>query len=103
MSESNIEIWKRVIAAFNEGGLDAALEYFAPDAEVFDPDLPSGSLRGHDQIRVGIGQMTSAYDVMQVKDFEFIPAGDRVVGLSTPTGRGRGRGGRWRSRSATRT
>lgn len=91
MSDSNIEIFKRVIEAFNEGGLDAALEYFAPDVEVFDPDLPSGPLRGHDQIRAAIGQMTSAYDVMQVKNFDFIPAGgDRVVGLIHTYGQGTG-------------
>lgn len=90
MSESNVEIWKRVIAAFNEGGLDAALEYFAPDAEVYDPDLPSGPLHGHAQIREGIGEMLSAFEVMQVRDFEFIPAGDRLVGLIHTYGQGAG-------------
>jgi ketosteroid isomerase-like protein len=96
MAESNTEIWKRVITAFNEAGLDAALEYFAPDAEVFDPDLPSGPLRGHDQIRETIGEMVGAFETMQVQDFEFIPVGDRVVGLFHTTGHGTGTRGEMR-------
>ena len=90
MTESNVEIWKRVIAAFNEEGLDAVLEYFAEDAEVFDPDLPSGPLRGREEIRETIGQMLSGFESMQVQNFEFIPVGDRVVGLFHTVGEGTG-------------
>ncbi len=90
MTESNIEIWKRVIAAFNEEGLDAALEFFAEDAELFDPDLPSGPLRGHAQIREVIGQMLSGFESMRVADVEFIPVDDRVVGLFHIRGHGKG-------------
>jgi ketosteroid isomerase-like protein len=90
LSESNVEIWKRLIAAFNEEGFDAVLEFFAPDAEVYDPDLPSGPLKGHEAIRDGIGEMLRGYDVMTVKNFEFIPVGDRVVGLFHTYGQGTG-------------
>src|SRR5688572_17738095 len=90
MTETNVEIWNRVVAAFNEDGLDAALEFFSEDAEVFDPDLPSGTLRGHAQIREVIGQMLSGFESMQVADVEFIPVGNRVVGLFHLLGRGTG-------------
>ncbi len=36
MSEENIEIAERANAAFNRGDVDAALERFAPDAELRD-------------------------------------------------------------------
>jgi ketosteroid isomerase-like protein len=91
MAESNIEIWTRLIDAFNERGIDGALEFFAPDAEVYDPDLPAeASSRGPEAIRRTIEQLMSGFAVMRVEDFEFIPAGDRVVGLIDAYGRGTG-------------
>ena len=92
MSDPNVEIWKRVIRAFNERGIEGALQYFAEDIEVYDPDLPAGTrIRGHDAVRTTIGEMLSGFDSMQVRDFEFHPAGDRVVGLIHTVGQGEGR------------
>ena len=91
MTESNVEIWKRVIAAFNEGGPDAVLEYFAPDVEVYDPDLPEGMpTRGPEAVRYLIEQLMSGFVSLQVMEAEMIPAGDRVVGLIDTHARGSG-------------
>ena len=80
-----------MVAAFNEGGAEAVLPYFAEDVEVYDPDLPAGApRRGQDAIRHVIEDLTSGFAVMTVENFEFIPAGDRVVGLIDAYGRGTG-------------
>jgi hypothetical protein len=45
MSQENVEVAKLVNAAFNRGEVEAALEVFAPDAELLDlqnaPDQPA--------------------------------------------------------------
>lgn len=94
MSETNVEIWKKVILAFNERGIDGALDYFAKDIEFYDPDLPDGvRIRGHEAVRNMIGELQSGFDTMQVRDFDFHSAGDRVVGLLHTIGQGAGRHG----------
>ena len=37
---TNVEIYRRLVAAFNEGGVEAVLDFFAEDVEIYDPDLP---------------------------------------------------------------
>jgi limonene-1,2-epoxide hydrolase len=94
MSDTNVETFRRVIEAFNAEGLDGAMRYFDEEIEVYDPDLPgNGTIRGHDEVRRTIGGMIDAFDQMKVRDFEFVPAGDRVVGLIHTAGRGEGRRG----------
>jgi limonene-1,2-epoxide hydrolase len=94
MSDTNVEIFRRVIEAFNAEGLDGAMRYFDEEIEVYDPDLPgNGTIKGHEEVRRTIGQMVDAFEVMTVRDFEFRPAGDRVVGLIHTAGRGEGRRG----------
>ena len=39
---TNVEIFQRVIEAFNRDGVDGVLPYYRDDAEVYDPDLPAG-------------------------------------------------------------
>ena len=43
---TNVEIFQRVIEAFNRDGVDGVLPYYWDDAEVYDPDLPAGTYRG---------------------------------------------------------
>lgn len=94
MADTNVDIYRRVIEAFNEEGLEGALRYFDEDIEVYDPDLPGGTpIRGHDDVRRVFGELIGAFEEMTVRDFEFIPVGDRVVGLIDTAGRGEGRRG----------
>ena len=43
---TNVEIFQRVIEAFNRDGVDGVLPYYWDDAEVYDPDLPPAPTAG---------------------------------------------------------
>lgn len=87
----NVEIYERLIAAFNQGGADAVLDFFSEDIEVYDPDLPGdGTYRGREGLRRVLEQMLSGNEATEVRGFEMIPAGDRVVALTRTYARGRG-------------
>jgi ketosteroid isomerase-like protein len=95
MPETNLEIYRRMLATFNEKGLEGAVEYFDEDVEVYDPEMPEGTkIRGHDAVLRTFGEMLDAFEEMKVEDFEVIPAGDRVVALIHTAGYGRGRYGK---------
>jgi len=79
--ESNTEIYERVLEAFNREGMDGVLPYFSDEVEVFDPDLPPGDYRGREGVRIVTDHLSSGMKDMEVKDFRFFPAGDRVVAL----------------------
>jgi ketosteroid isomerase-like protein len=92
MAETNLEICRRMLAAFNEKGLEAAVEFFDEDVEVYDPDMPEGSkIRGSEAVLRTFGEMVDAFEEMKVEEFEVIPAGDRVVALIHTAGHGQGR------------
>jgi ketosteroid isomerase-like protein len=80
--ETNVEICQRALEAFNRGGIEDALQYLADGVEVYDPDLPPGSYRGHDAIRRVMRQLMSGFQEIQVLEFRMFSAGDRVVGLA---------------------
>lgn len=90
MPGRNIETFERIIAAFNERGFDAALEHFAEDVEFYDPDMPGEPIRGRDSLAALLNPMIDSWDSLAVSDFEFVPAGDRVVALVETRGRGEG-------------
>jgi ketosteroid isomerase-like protein len=95
MTETNLEIYKRLLAAFNEKGLDGAVEFFDEDVEVYDPEMPEGTkIRGHDAVLRIFGEILDSFDVMQIEHFELFPAGDRVLALIHTAGVGEGRYGR---------
>jgi ketosteroid isomerase-like protein len=86
-----METYGRLIAAFNEGGTDAALEFFAEDAELYDPDLPGNApVRGRQAVGEMLRQMMSGNESTEVRGFEVLPAGDRVVALTHTYARGHG-------------
>jgi ketosteroid isomerase-like protein len=94
MAEKNIEIYRRLLAAFNERGLEGAVEFFDEDVEVYDPEMPEGTkIRGHEAVLRTFGEMLDGFEEMKVEDFEVIPAGDRVVALIHTAGYGHGRYG----------
>ncbi len=82
MATTNIEIYKRILAAFNADGIDGVLEYFSEDVEIYDPDLPPEvPRRGHEGIRQVSEQLMSGFREVQVRNFELLPAGDRVIAV----------------------
>lgn len=91
MTPSNVENYKRLVAAFNEGGAEAALELFAEDVELYDPDLPGGEpVRGRAAVGRVLTEMMSGAEATEVRGFEVLPAGDRVVALTHTYVRGTG-------------
>ncbi len=82
MAKTNIEIYERILAAFNADGIDGVLEYFSEDVEIYDPDLPPEvPRRGHEGIRQVAEQLMSGFREVQVRNFELLSAGDRVIAV----------------------
>jgi ketosteroid isomerase-like protein len=92
MSQENVEIARRANAAFNRGDVDAALEVFAPDAELRDlanaPDQ-AGVTKGTEAIRRAWTLWTAAFDQLVVEVEEWTDAGDAVVAEAHWQGRGK--------------
>ena len=89
MRRSNVQTCNELIAAFNRAGVDGALPYFAPDCEVYDPDMPAGgTFRGRDALRGMLEMLMSGNSSTEVIDFRVVPAGDRVVALTHTCARG---------------
>jgi ketosteroid isomerase-like protein len=96
-AETNVETFRRVLNAFNQDGIDGVLPYFADDAEVYDPDLPgdpalpgNGTYKGKDAVRGLLELMLDGAEQTQVRGYELLPAGDRVVALTRTYARGDG-------------
>jgi ketosteroid isomerase-like protein len=79
---TNVEILKQLLESFNRDGAAAALQYFDDDVEVYDPDLPEGTYRGHAGLLWVVEQVLSGTAQAEVREYELIPAGDRVVALT---------------------
>jgi ketosteroid isomerase-like protein len=86
--ETNVEIFQRVIEAFNRDGVDGVLPFYTDDAEVYDPDLPPDTYRGRDAVSRVIEMLMSGFDDVEIRNFRLLPAGDRVVALLHTRGRG---------------
>ena len=80
--DTNVEICQRALDAFIREGMEDALQYLGDEVEVYDPDLPPGSYRGHDAVRRILRDLMSGFRDLQVLEFRTFPAGDRVVALA---------------------
>lgn len=92
--EANVDIFRRVLEAFNTEGIEGVLPYFDDDVEVYDPDLPGkgtpGTYRGKDALRDLLEVMLMGAETTEVREYEFLPVGDRVVALLRTYARGEG-------------
>jgi ketosteroid isomerase-like protein len=88
--ETNVQIFERLLADFNRDGIAGALPYFAEDVEVYDPDLPEDSYRGREALEMLLQQMLDGAETTEVRGYELLPAGDRVVALIRTYSRGEG-------------
>jgi ketosteroid isomerase-like protein len=90
-TQTNVEIFRLVLEAFNDEGIDGVLPYFAEDAEVYDPDLPRDRrYRGKEAVRGALELMLTGAERTEVREWELLPAGDRVVALLRTYSRGDG-------------
>jgi ketosteroid isomerase-like protein len=92
-TESNVEICRRLLEAFNDEGIEGVLPFYADDCEVYDPDLPKDrSYRGKAALRSLLNLMLKGSEEAEIRDYELLPAGDRVVALIRTYFRGDGGG-----------
>ena len=98
MSEQeNLEVVRRVYAAFGRGDLEGLLAMLDPQVlwrTPGPPDLPTaGVRRGVAAVREFFGLLLNTFDIQEFKPADFLAQGDKVVVLGTsregPKGTGR--------------
>ena len=96
MSEENLEIYRRHVAAFNDDDLDAIADLITEDFE-FIPYLAAvvektTTYRGRDGLRQYREHAGSAWENIQVRVDEIRDLGDRAIAFGEISGRGSGSG-----------
>jgi ketosteroid isomerase-like protein len=95
MSQENVNIGMRANAAFNRRDVDAALQFFSPDAELRDlanaPDQ-AGAVKGIDAIREAWTLWSAAFDELRADVDEWTDMGNAVIGEVHWQGRGKASG-----------
>ena len=90
---TNLALTRRMFNAFNEEGVEGVLPYYDDDCEVYDPDLPSDrTYRGKEGLRNLLALMLTGSEQTEIRDYELLPVGDRVVALIRTYFRGEGGG-----------
>jgi len=90
---TNVEITRNLFNAFNEEGIDGVLPFYDDDCEAYDPDLPGDrSYHGKDGLRTLLDLMLTGSERTEIRDFELLASGDRVVALIRTYFRGEGGG-----------
>ena len=95
MSEENVEVVRRMLAAFNRGDLDAVVATFDKECVLSEPpetpDRPTGGFCGHHGIRDWITNLREVAGV----EFEprgFTTSGDIIITELASRGQGRASG-----------
>jgi ketosteroid isomerase-like protein len=94
MSQENVEAFKRVIAAWNRGDIDAGLEMLDPAVEVHAvaPAALGGEstiYRGHEGARGLFRDVQEAFPQLQIEISEIRDLGERIVAIGHLHGRGK--------------
>ena len=94
MSEENVEAFKRGVAAWNRGDIDAALEMLDPEVEVHAvaPATLGGEstiYRGHEGARELFRDVQEAFPELQIEISEIRDLGERIVAIGHLHGRGK--------------
>jgi ketosteroid isomerase-like protein len=93
MSETNVEIVRRIYEAWESGSpadsglLDPEIEWVNPSAAI-----EPGTRKGVESFGAAAESVADSFEGARVDFEEFIDAGDRVVVIGTLHGRGRGSG-----------
>jgi ketosteroid isomerase-like protein len=92
VSQSNIEVVRRLFDLFGEGeGIEPALEVIHPDIVIeIPPDMSAepDTYHGHDGVRRYFAGFEGMLDEVRYEPVELIPVGDAVVAHATMSGRG---------------
>ena len=95
MSQENAEIMRRAYAALQKQGVEEMLAFTHLDFEMATPaSLASepDTYRGHDGVRRYFDSFGDAMEGVYLEGLEFIPAGDKVMAVTTLRARGRSTG-----------
>jgi ketosteroid isomerase-like protein len=94
LSRENLELVRRIYAAWSEGDIAAATGAIAEDVEWHGhPQLPEpGPYRSRDEVERWMVQFREAWGELSAEPVELIDAGDSAVALVRVSGRGRGSG-----------
>ena len=89
MSQENLEIVRRAIAAYNLG--QEALVLFDPEIEWVTTGrfVESDTYQGHDEVRRYLQALRDDFEELRVEPHELVDAGDHVIVRVRFTGRGR--------------
>ena len=91
MSESNVEVVRRLFEQYASGGVEAALEVMAEDIEIVIPPEVSAepdTYRGHEGARRYFAGFEGMLEDVRYEMFELIPEGDYVLARARLAGRG---------------
>jgi ketosteroid isomerase-like protein len=95
MSQTNVEIAKRFVDAFNRRDLNALMDTATPDI-AFSPALArtidDNRFQGREGMRAYFADVDSAWEEFRMIVDEYRDLGDRVLTLGRLEGRGRGSG-----------
>jgi ketosteroid isomerase-like protein len=93
MSEENVEILRRMYAAFHRGDADGALTYFDPEVVVDASVRVDGGIgHGREELNAIVGKWVGTWDEWREEIEEMRDLGSNVLVISTQLGRGRGSG-----------
>ena len=92
MSQENVEILRKLIAAFNAGDTETVLSLLHPEVEFNSALVERKTYRGPMGIRQYGADLASVWDDRHTEDDRFLAAGENVVHLYRITGRGKGSG-----------
>ena len=95
MSEKNVEVVRRAIAALGDKGVDGLLAFSDPEVELITPaSLASepGTYRGRDGVRGWFDSFNDAMDGVTLEGRDYMPVGDQVLVQATLRARGRATG-----------
>ena len=90
MSQENVELAWQASGAWNDGGIDALLEYLDADVEWHPPpeSMEPGIYRGHDGVRDYLGRLAEIFEEQHVEPLEVIDVDDeRVISVIRVIGR----------------
>jgi ketosteroid isomerase-like protein len=95
MSQENVEVVRRMLQAFADGGLDATAEFWDPDIDwraIEGAPDDVGLMQGLDAVQAYAQDLFDHFDDVRFEPEELIDAGDRVVAVLRLSGRGKGSG-----------
>jgi uncharacterized protein len=81
VSQENVEVVRRALEAFEQGGLDATLRFYDPEVtwEEARDEPEAETHRGHNGVRALVEKWLVPFDDLRIEPEEFIDAGEAVV------------------------